>query len=213
MEKRKYSRLEFKADICKPPNWITFFRIIGFFFLLLPLLRRDYFLAALISFLLLASTDYFDGWLARRTKTVTWLGKGLDPVADKIYLIGVMFALRLFSSYPIPGLLLLALEITLLVIGTVAFFGFQPVPKIGANEKNSDLILGANLFGKTKAILEIILIFLVFLERLDIFKITNGSILFLFYAATIAAMLSVLGHLGILERIPFKRYQCIGLHK
>ncbi|MDO8676735.1 MAG: CDP-alcohol phosphatidyltransferase family protein [Candidatus Azambacteria bacterium] len=214
MEERKYSWREFKADIRKLPNWITFSRVIGFFFLLLPLLRRDYFPLAFAAFLVLAATDWLDGWLARRTNMVTWLGKGLDPIADKVYLIGTMFALGFFSSYPIPGLLLVALEITLLIIGTVAFFGLQLVPAaIGANEKNLDLILGANLFGKTKAVLEIILISFVFLERSNIFQIANDLILFLFWAITFAAMMSILEHLGVLRRIPFERYQCIGLHK
>ena len=206
MEKRKYGWREFASDMRKPPNWITFSRIIGFFFLLLPLLRHGYFPAAFIVFLLFAATDYLDGELARRKNMVTWLGKGLDPVADKVLLMGTMLTLGLFWIHPIPGLLLAALESTLLVMGMVAFFGFQATPTIGANEKRRDLILGANLFGKAKAVLEIILISFVFFERSGIFQMTDGSVLFLFWAATLAAAMSILRHLGMFGPIPLKRH-------
>lgn len=41
-----------------------------------------------------ASTDWLDGWLARKYNEVTKLGKILDPIADKIY---VLFAFSVFA--------------------------------------------------------------------------------------------------------------------
>ena len=39
---------------------------------------------ALAVFVLAALTDWFDGWLARRTNTGSRLGEMLDPIADKL---------------------------------------------------------------------------------------------------------------------------------
>jgi CDP-diacylglycerol--glycerol-3-phosphate 3-phosphatidyltransferase len=39
---------------------------------------------ALITFVIAALTDLYDGWLARRTGVVTGFGKFMDPLADKI---------------------------------------------------------------------------------------------------------------------------------
>jgi CDP-diacylglycerol--glycerol-3-phosphate 3-phosphatidyltransferase len=72
------------------PNALTIGRI-AFTPLLvwLPLLRDPgYRLAAFVLFLLVAVTDYYDGMLARTRGLVTDLGKNLDPLADKLLLLG-----------------------------------------------------------------------------------------------------------------------------
>lgn len=42
--------------------------------------------AALVIYAVAASTDWLDGQIARMTKTVSWLGKVLDPVVDRALL-------------------------------------------------------------------------------------------------------------------------------
>ncbi len=54
-------------------------------FVLLPL---EYYLAALMVFLIAASTDWVDGYYARRYGQVTTLGRILDPFVDKIIVCG-----------------------------------------------------------------------------------------------------------------------------
>ncbi|MEA3244529.1 MAG: CDP-alcohol phosphatidyltransferase family protein [Gemmatimonadota bacterium] len=72
------------------PNWLTVGRI-AFTPLLvwLPLQEDPGFrLAAFVLFLAVAVTDYYDGVLARTMGLVTDLGKMLDPLADKLLLLG-----------------------------------------------------------------------------------------------------------------------------
>lgn len=48
---------------------------------------------AVVCFLIAASTDWVDGWWARRFQQVTKLGRILDPFVDKIIICGAMIAL------------------------------------------------------------------------------------------------------------------------
>jgi CDP-diacylglycerol--glycerol-3-phosphate 3-phosphatidyltransferase len=50
-------------------------------------------LIAAALFLFATITDYFDGYLARRTRSVTDLGKILDPLADKLLVAAVLIML------------------------------------------------------------------------------------------------------------------------
>jgi CDP-diacylglycerol--glycerol-3-phosphate 3-phosphatidyltransferase len=77
------------------PNLLSLFRI-----LIIPLLvylltypdRRSSLWAALL-FLVASITDYFDGYLARRNKSVSDLGKILDPLADKLMVASALIML------------------------------------------------------------------------------------------------------------------------
>lgn len=51
------------------------------------------YMAALVCFVIAASTDWIDGWWARKFNQVTKLGRILDPFVDKIIICGAMIAL------------------------------------------------------------------------------------------------------------------------
>ena len=53
---------------------------------------------AAVVFLIAASTDKLDGWLARRTNTVTELGKLMDPIADKLLVLSALVVLSVFGE-------------------------------------------------------------------------------------------------------------------
>lgn len=52
-----------------------------------------WFLAALICFTIAATTDFLDGWWARKYNQITKLGRILDPFVDKTIICGAMIAL------------------------------------------------------------------------------------------------------------------------
>ena len=60
----------------------------------------DGYLLALILFFIAGITDYFDGFLARKYNAVSKFGEILDPIADKILILFVLFGLSInLSSY------------------------------------------------------------------------------------------------------------------
>ena len=76
------------------PNQLTILRIILALvcIYLIWINTLNTIIAALIVFLVATLTDYLDGHIARRKNLITNLGKLLDPIADKILIIGVFLA-------------------------------------------------------------------------------------------------------------------------
>mgnify|MGYP001058595439 CR=1 FL=1 len=85
-------------------------------------LEVNNFIAAVI-FVIAASTDFIDGYIARKYNQITNLGKFLDPIADKILVISAMTYLIavnriyfwtviivIFREFVVTGIRLLAVE-------------------------------------------------------------------------------------------------------
>lgn len=101
-------------------NALTLFRVL----ITPPLvwaLETDRMQAAMVMIVLAVLSDFFDGYLARRAHVITNVGKMLDPVADKVIMMGVMIFL-IFDperNFPIFFFLLLAIrDITNSITGT-----------------------------------------------------------------------------------------------
>ena len=95
-------------------NHINFIKNFSCSSIFLLLISPDGYLLALILFFLAGITDYFDGYLARKYNAVSQLGEILDPIADKILVLFVLFGLAInLSSYLIGfiGALIITREI------------------------------------------------------------------------------------------------------
>lgn len=60
------------------------------------------YLAAMIVFIIAASTDWIDGWWARKFNQVTKLGRIFDPFVDKIIICGTFIYLA--AEWPVSGI-------------------------------------------------------------------------------------------------------------
>jgi len=76
------------SEVMNLPNLVSLTRL-----LLSPLMLFLEFPQTIALFILLALTDAMDGFLARRLKQETELGKVLDPLADKTLLLIALYVL------------------------------------------------------------------------------------------------------------------------
>jgi CDP-diacylglycerol--glycerol-3-phosphate 3-phosphatidyltransferase len=74
------------------PNQLTYLRIAGAV-VMFAAIALQWYLAALVLFVLAAGTDWLDGYFARKYGQVTNLGRILDPFADKVIICGAFIFL------------------------------------------------------------------------------------------------------------------------
>jgi CDP-diacylglycerol--glycerol-3-phosphate 3-phosphatidyltransferase len=107
-EERTYG----ESALMTPANMMTTFRIvIAPVFIYMIIVNRISWWTALVGFLAAAS-DYFDGIVARRHGT-TRSGAFLDPLADKVIVLGALYALILSRPHGLKSFIIPAILITL----------------------------------------------------------------------------------------------------
>ncbi|RUM41452.1 MAG: CDP-diacylglycerol--glycerol-3-phosphate 3-phosphatidyltransferase [Desulfurobacterium sp.] len=74
------------------PNILTLIRILLLPFIVV-LIVKGKFSFALFLFIISAITDFLDGYIARKSKSITSLGMLLDPVADKLLTSSTLISL------------------------------------------------------------------------------------------------------------------------
>lgn len=131
------------------PNWITLSRLlvlpILLYCLVAPTTQARIF--SMIIFLIAAATDWLDGYLARKLNQVSELGKFLDPLVDKLLILGPMLALIELGQVPAWGVfLVLAREL--------AIAGWRVTPSMTGKTS----VVGANVWGKLKTVSQIVAI-------------------------------------------------------
>jgi cardiolipin synthase len=82
-----------------------------------------------VGLLLLAgvvSTEWVDGYIARRTNQVSNLGKLLDPVADRLALTAALIAMVVRHAFPLwAALLVMVRDALILLVGLVLLWRFK----------------------------------------------------------------------------------------
>jgi len=80
------------ASVFNVPNQLTIMRLI-LSLVLFALIAWEYYVAAMVVFIIAAGTDWLDGYYARKYDLVTTLGRILDPFADKVIICGTFIFL------------------------------------------------------------------------------------------------------------------------
>lgn len=112
------------------PNLITVARMVA-----IPIFAWVFLLGendplALILLVVIGSTDWLDGFVARRIGQVSKLGKLLDPVADRMAIVVVLLALVFRGVLPVvlAGALLLRDLIVSVAFPVLEAKGFERIP-------------------------------------------------------------------------------------
>ncbi|MBX7166385.1 MAG: CDP-diacylglycerol--glycerol-3-phosphate 3-phosphatidyltransferase [Pirellulales bacterium] len=93
------TKTKLPATVFNLPNQLTIARLV-LSVVLFVLLSYGFYLAGFVLFILAASTDWLDGYFARKYGLVTMLGRILDPFVDKVIICGTFIYL---SSAPASG--------------------------------------------------------------------------------------------------------------
>ena len=95
-------------------NLLTISRIVLGVFIFILLTKPEGYFLAFILFFIAGVTDYLDGYFARKYNAVSEIGEILDPIADKLLIVFVLFGLSVnLTSYYIAFIsaLIIAREI------------------------------------------------------------------------------------------------------
>jgi CDP-diacylglycerol--glycerol-3-phosphate 3-phosphatidyltransferase len=129
------------------PNFLTLLRILAVpvVVALLGETPNGDALAAAV-FALAAATDGLDGYFARSRDAVTTFGKLMDPLADKLLIIGALVSLVSLDRLEAwVAMVIIAREIAITILRTIA--------------AERGLIIAASWLGKLKTVLQIAAIF------------------------------------------------------
>ena len=141
----------------------------------------------LLSFLLvfiISITDFFDGYYARKYNLVTELGKYLDPIADKIFILAVLITFHYFLGGNI-------LPVWMIVL---IFFRDIIVTALRNFFKSKNIQFTTSRLAKSKTLFQIISIHIIMLliiaDRYSIMAVNYAFIYYLMFCCTMVTLLS-----------------------
>ena len=132
-----------RADrILTIPNAISFARLVGVPVFLYLFLATDAKVAAVIVLAVGGSSDWVDGYLARRLHQVSRLGELMDPLADRLYILAtlVAFTVRSIVSWEFTAALLLRDAMMIVCLLALRRHGYGP-PAVHYIGKTATFIL------------------------------------------------------------------------
>ena len=134
------------------PNLLTVLRM-----LMIPVFAKMYYsdmrAFSMLVFLLASATDLLDGYLARKWNQITSFGKLMDPLADKLMTLTMIFCLMDTGFLPVWVLVVLVCKEVMMVLGGLALL---------KGVKGQRIVVMANWAGKAATALIISAIALVF---------------------------------------------------
>jgi len=134
------------------------------------------FLAAIL-FLLAASTDTVDGYIARKRNEITKFGKFIDPLADKLLVIATLVVLVDIGR--------LAAWIAVIIISReVIITGFRAIAA------SDGVVIAAGIWGKIKTTMQIIAIVALILDNVPFKWVGFPFDMFAIYAAVAVTIYS-----------------------
>jgi CDP-diacylglycerol--glycerol-3-phosphate 3-phosphatidyltransferase len=157
------------------PNFITFFRILVLPFIILLLLKGGYWniVLAFVLFLVGSVTDAFDGIVARKLGSTSKFGFVLDPIADKILVLGTLITLSFLEYLNIPLWAVIIIFLRDLMVTIL-----KPISdKLGFS-------IPTTFFAKTKTTIQFIGISVIFLYMIFVSSKVNSNFSFKFLNET-----------------------------
>jgi len=144
------------------PTWVTLSRLIAVPIIFGLFIWQDSELTRLIAlsvFIIAAITDWLDGYLARKLNQITELGTFLDPLVDKVLTIALFLLFIELDQVP-------AWAVFLIITRELLITAWRGAPSASSNnsgfsnsgEANKPQIIGANLWGKAKTVMQIVAI-------------------------------------------------------
>ncbi len=114
---RPENPIDHSADVYTAANVITVLRLVLVPISFAVLVSGENDVVSFVLFALAASTDWLDGQIARRTGTVTMIGKAIDPLVDRLLIAAGVLGLYLIDRLPLWIVLLLVTRDVLLLYG------------------------------------------------------------------------------------------------
>ena len=106
-----------------------------------------------VLFAILCASDFIDGAIARKTKTVSNLGKFLDPLADKVVIIVMLFLMVWSAQFLERGYILYPHDVLVLaILGGLITTRELVISIFRAVAASKNVVLAADIFGKFKTI-------------------------------------------------------------
>jgi cardiolipin synthase len=129
------------------PNVITAVRLAGLPLFVWLVLGQERLLAAFVVLVMIATTDWVDGYVARRFDQVSRIGKVVDPLVDRLLLATAAITLVIAGLLPWPLLALIVLRDAIVLGVSLAWFGAIPPIPVSKTGKMGTALLMAGVPG------------------------------------------------------------------
>lgn len=134
-----------RSELLYVPNLLTYARVAAIPAVVVMMFRADpkssY--IACVLYVIASTTDYFDGWLARRMGQTSLVGKFLDPLADKLFVMAALVMLVHLGRLP-------AWVVVLLLAREMAITGLRAIAS------SEGMNIGAGFSGKMKTAFQMV---------------------------------------------------------